>query len=148
MRRFVFAVRSAISTPHGHDVRASAERDYDEAIGNRELRAEHVQAMAELWESGVEVGDDELAKVVNSSLYMVTTGLRADYNFSCCPTGLASNGWTGVAFADCELWHEPPMLMLQPNIAKSMRAFRYNGLAHALANAKRYGKCTLSGSAQ
>ena len=24
------------------------------------------------------------------------------------------------------------MLMLQPNIAKSMRAFRYNGLAHAL----------------
>ena len=49
----------------------------------------------------------------------------------------------GQAFADCELWHEPPMLMLQPNIAKSMRAFRYNGLAHALANAKRYGKCTL-----
>ena len=44
------------------------------------------------------VGDDELAKVVNSSLYMVTTGLRADYNFSCCPTGLASNGWTGVVF--------------------------------------------------
>ena len=35
------------------------------------------------------------------------------------------------------------MLMLQPNIAKSMRAFRYNGLAHALANAKRYGTCTL-----
>ena len=98
MQRFVFAVRSAISTPNGDDVRASAERDYDEAIGNRELRAEHVQAMAELWESGVEVGDDELAKVVNSSLYMVTTGLRAGYNFSCCPTGLASNGWTGVVF--------------------------------------------------
>jgi hypothetical protein len=130
-RRFAFAVRSAVSM-------SAAEHDYEEALANKQLRAEHVQETAELWQSGVELGDAELARVANSSLYLVMAGLRADFNFSCCPTGLSSSGWAGVAFADCELWHEPPMLMLQPNISKSMRAFRTNGLPQANANARRY----------
>ena len=155
-QRFVSAIRSSVSTPGavtGSDVRAAAERDYDAAMvaEGDALRNAHVEAMSALWESGIEVGDSELAPVVNSSLYILLTGLRAMYNFSCCPTGLSDSGWFGTAFADCELWHEPPLLMLHPAIAKSMRAFRFNGLKQAMDNAKRYanpllGRLTIDGA--
>ena len=49
--------------------------------------------------------------------------------YSCCGTGLYQNGWNGVSFWDCEMWHEPSLLLLQPSIAKSMRQFRANNLA-------------------
>ena len=97
------------------------------------LHATHVDAWGELWRSGMEIGGrQEAAIALNSSQYWVLSSLRDDWPYSCCGTGLYQNGWNGVSFWDCEMWHEPSLLLLHPSIAKSMRQFRANNLAAAI----------------
>ena len=43
-----------------------------------------------------------------------------------------------VLARDCEMWHEPSLLLLHPPISKSMRQFRANNLASAIENAERH----------
>jgi hypothetical protein len=101
--------------------------DYGDAmaIANTTLHAQHVEAWGEIWQAGLEVGGrTEAAVAVNTSLYTVISSLRDDWPYSCCGTGLYSNGWDGHAFWDCEMWHEPSLLLLHPAISRSMRAYR------------------------
>eukprot|EP01046_Picozoa_sp_COSAG06_P004681 COSAG06_NODE_199_length_20418_cov_43.318421_14_plen_936_part_00 len=140
-QRFVMAVRSTKSTPTGGGVLAAAQADYDKAMGAEAgaLHATHVDAWSELWRSGMEIGGrQEAAIALNSSQYWVLSSLRDDWPYSCCGTGLYQNGWNGVSFWDCEMWHEPSLLLLHPSIAKSMRQFRANNLAAAIENAQRH----------
>jgi hypothetical protein len=137
-RRYVVAVRTSRTAAADDDVVAAARRDYAAAMGASAdgLWRSHVAEWARIWRSGLEIGGRrDAALVLNSSLYTVLSSLRDDYPFSCCGTGLYSNGWNGVAFWDCEMWHEPSLLLLHPNISRSMRQYRANNLQRALENA-------------
>ena len=62
-------------------------------VSPKALHAEHVAAWAALWRSGVEIGGrKEAAIAFNTSLYTVLSSLRADWPYSCCGSGLYSNG--------------------------------------------------------
>jgi len=81
------------------------------AVTPTALYAEHAAAWDILWESGFEVkGRPDVAAVVNSSLYYLLSSVREDRTNSLSPGGLASNGYNGHSFWDCETWMYPSIL--------------------------------------
>ena len=55
------------------------------------------------------------------------------------PMGLSGLGYNGHAFWDTEIWMYPPLLMLQPEIAKSLLEYRWEMLPEARRNAFSHG---------
>ena len=53
--------------------------------------------------------------------------------------GLSGLGYNGHAFWDTELWMYPSLLLLQPDIAKSLLEYRYQRLETAKNNAFSHG---------
>ena len=53
--------------------------------------------------------------------------------------GLSGLGYNGHVFWDTELWMYPPLLMLQPEIARSLLEYRYERLEAAKQNAFSHG---------
>ena len=106
-----------------------------------QLYAEHVAAWGVLWESGFEVtGRPDVAAVVNSSLYFILSSVREDTLHSLSPGGLASNGYNGHTFWDCETWMYPALLLWHPGIAQSLLQYRINNVKEAQAKALSYNK--------
>ena len=100
----ITAVRTSLDGP---DPVAMALADYEAAtrVSPDALYAEHEQEWSALWESGVEVrGRPDVARAINSSLYFLLSSLRKDVAHSVSPGGLASNGYNGHTFWDCETW--------------------------------------------
>ena len=53
--------------------------------------------------------------------------------------GLSGLGYNGHVFWDTELWMYPPLLMLQPDIARSLLEYRFERLEAAKQNAFAHG---------
>ena len=62
-------------------------------------------------------GNQRLSRAINSSLYYLLSSSSPDLPLSLSPGGLASNGYNGHTFWDCESWMFPPLLSLQPRTA-------------------------------
>lgn len=104
------AVRTSLEST---DPVAAALADYARGIqaSPADLLKEHTEAWAMLWESGFEVkGRHDVAATVNSSLYYLLSSVREDRPNSLSPGGLASNGYNGHSFWDCETWMYPSLL--------------------------------------
>ena len=77
------------------DVAAAAQATWETytAQSPAALLASHEAAMAALWASGVELaGNASFAANVNASVYDIVSSLRADWNWSTSPGGIASGG--------------------------------------------------------
>jgi len=99
----------------------------------------HQAACQEMWKSRIEItGDKNLAFAINSSLYYILSSIREDYPWSLSPGSLATNGYNGHSFWDCETWMYPPILILHPNLAKSLIQYRFNLIPGAERKAKSY----------
>ena len=101
----------------------------------------HVAAWAELWESDIEIEgnlSDQLD--VRLALYnLYSYGLEGN-RLSIAPMGLSTvTGYNGHIFWDTEIWMFPPMLMLNPGIARSFIDYRTDRLPKALQRAKMFG---------
>ena len=90
---------------------ASAKREFAQANASAAtLFAEHVAAVAELNEPGIEVeGNLQLARMVNSSIYALLGAYRNDSKYSSAPEGLVSTRYSGHAF-----WVRLKLLCLLP----------------------------------
>jgi hypothetical protein len=80
------------------DVAAAAQATWTAyaAQSSDALLASHEAAMAALWSSGIELtGNASFAASVNASLYDIVSSLRADWNWSTSPGGLATGGYSG-----------------------------------------------------
>ncbi len=108
-----------------------------EAMGNTETAVEaHKQSWEDLWQSDIEVDgpiEDQLA--VRSCLFNVLQNMREDEPWSVPPTGLSNNAFSGHVFWDAETWVFPAVLLLHPDIAKSVLDYRFRTLPGALENA-------------
>ena len=83
------------------DVAAAAQATWEQytAQSPAALLASHEAAMAALWASGVELaGNASLAANVNASVYDIVSSLRADWNWSTSPGGIATGGYSGHSF--------------------------------------------------
>jgi protein-glucosylgalactosylhydroxylysine glucosidase len=129
---------SSITSAHHDDPLNEAERltIFAKLEGRDRLLQFHRQAWAELWKSDIQIaGDEQSQQDVHSMLYHLYSFTREGTAFSPSPMGLSGLGYNGHVFWDTELWMFPSVLVLHPEMAKSMVEYRYQRLEAAKRNA-------------
>ena len=136
-------VASTVSSEQYEDPHNEAERLSIFAMlqGREVLRRGHRQAWDKLWNGGdIEVeGDPNTTRDIRFALYHLYSFARAGTAYSLSPMGLSGLGYNGHVFWDTELWMYPPLLLLQPDIAKSLLEYRFQRLEAAKQNAFAHG---------
>lgn len=135
-------VGTLISTAHTVDAHNEAERLTIFAALERtdRLLKRHRQAWDQLWASDITIeGDVDATRDVHSAMYHLYSFAREGTALSLSPMGLSGLGYNGHVFWDTELWMYPPLLLLHPEIAKSLLEFRYQLLNEAKQNAFSHG---------
>ena len=133
---------SSITSAHHDDPLNEAERltIFAKLEGRDRLVNFHQQQWNELWKSDIQIeGDDQSQQDVHSMLYHLYSFAREGTAFSLSPMGLSGLGYNGHVFWDTELWMFPSILVLQPQMAKSLIEYRYQRLEAARRNAFAHG---------
>jgi len=100
----------------------------------------HRDLWDDLWESDIVIeGDPQSQQDVHNMIYHAYSFIRENSGLSMSPMGLSGFGYNGHIFWDAETWIYPALLMLRPELAKSMLDYRYNRLEQARTNAYTYG---------
>jgi len=129
---------SSITSAHHEDPLNEAERltVYAKLEGRERLLQFHRRAWDELWQSDIKIeGDPQAQQDVRSMLYHLYSFSREGTALSPSPMGLSGLGYNGHVFWDTELWMFPAVLMMRPELAKSMMEYRFQRLEAARRNA-------------
>jgi len=129
---------SSITSAHHNDPLNEAERAtiFAKLEGRERLISFHIKAWEELWKSDIIIeGDPQSQQDVHSMLYHLYSFSREGTALSPSPMGLSGLGYNGHVFWDTELWMFPSILVLHPEIAKSLVEYRYQRLDAAKRNA-------------
>jgi trehalose/maltose hydrolase-like predicted phosphorylase len=129
---------SSITSAHHDDPLNEAERAtiFAKLEGRDRLLNFHTKAWDELWKSDIVIeGDAQSQQDVHSMLYHLYSFSREGTALSPSPMGLSGLGYNGHVFWDTELWMYPAVLVLHPEIAKSMLEYRFKRLDAAKRNA-------------
>jgi trehalose/maltose hydrolase-like predicted phosphorylase len=101
---------------------------------------DHAAAWSDLWQSDVTVPNrPDLQDWVRSSLYNLWSSIRGGTDDSISPVGLSSDNYAGLIFWDAETWMYPSLLLMHPDIADSVIAYRQKTMPGALKNAANLG---------
>ena len=133
---------SSITSAHDADPLNQAERltMFAKLEGRERLIQYHDKAWADLWASDIKIdGDPQAQQDVHSMLYHLYSFSRAGTAYSPSPMGLSGLGYNGHVFWDADLWMYPALLVLHPEIAKSLVEYRFQRLATAKQNAFAHG---------
>ena len=133
---------SSITSSHHPDPLNEAERltIFAHLEGKDRLLAYHAKAWQELWQSDIQItGDAQAQQDVHSMLYHLYSFTRAGTDFSPSPMGLSGLGYNGHVFWDTDVWMFPALLVLHPDMAKSMIEYRFRRLEAARRNAFGHG---------
>ena len=140
---FRFSIVSSIcSSIHVSDPHNEAERlsIFAKLEGRKRLVQRHRALWKELWKSDIEIeGDPQVQREVRLMLYYLYASVREGSRLSLSPVGLSGLGYNGHVFWDTELWMYPPLLVLQPHLARSLLDYRYDRLDAARQNAFMHG---------
>ncbi len=129
---------SSITSAHHDDPLNEAERAtiFAKLEGRERLITFHTKAWEELWKSDIIIeGDPQSQQDVHSMLYHLYSFSREGTALSPSPMGLSGLGYNGHVFWDTELWMYPSILVLHPEIAKSLVEYRFQRLDAAKRNA-------------
>ena len=135
-------VSSTVSSAQCEDPHNEAERLTIFAMleGKERLLKRHKDAWLEIWKSDIEItGNKNITRDIRFALYHLYSFARAETSFSLSPMGLSGLGYNGHVFWDTELWMYPPLLILQPEMAKSLLEYRFDRLEAAKQNAFSHG---------
>jgi trehalose/maltose hydrolase-like predicted phosphorylase len=135
-------IGSSITSAHTADPLNEAERLtlFADLQGKDELIKAHTAAWAELWKSDILIdGDPQAQQDVHSMLYHLYSFSREGTAYAPSPMGLSGLGYNGHVFWDSDLWMFPALLVLHPEIAKSLVEYRYERLDAAKHNAFAHG---------
>ncbi|MCZ4245157.1 glycoside hydrolase family 65 protein [Pedobacter punctiformis] len=135
-------VGSTITSAQHADPLNEAERltIFAKLEGRDRLIKFHNQAWDKLWESDIKIeGDPQAQQDVHSMLYHLTSFSRAGTSNSLSPMGLSGLGYNGHVFWDTDIWMFPALLVLHPDIAKSLIEYRFERLEAAKRNAFSHG---------
>lgn len=139
--RFSIAGSSITSAQHD-DPLNEAERMtiYAKLEGRDRLINFHNKAWDELWQSDIIIeGDAQAQQDVHSMMYHLYSFTREGIAYSLSPMGLSGLGYNGHVFWDTDLWMFPSLLVLHPELAKSLVEYRYQRLEAARRNAFSHG---------
>jgi trehalose/maltose hydrolase-like predicted phosphorylase len=135
-------VASAVASSQYNDPHNEAERltIFAALEGRERLLKRHEAEWEKLWQSDILVeGDINAERDIRFALYHLYSFAREGTAYSLSPMGLSGLGYNGHVFWDTELWMYPPLLMLQPNIARSLLEYRFERLDMAKQNAFAHG---------
>jgi trehalose/maltose hydrolase-like predicted phosphorylase len=135
-------VGSSITSAHHDDPLNEAERItiFAKLEGKDRLIQFHSKAWDGLWKSDIMIdGDDQSQQDIHSMLYHLYSFVREGTSLSPSPMGLSGLGYNGHVFWDTELWMYPAILVLHPEIAKSLVEYRFQRLDAAKRNAFTHG---------
>jgi len=133
---------SSITSAHDEDPLNEAERltIFAKLQGTERLIAFHEKAWNDIWKTDIQIsGDEQSQQDVHSMLYHLYSFTREGTSFSLSPMGLSGLGYNGHVFWDADLWMFPALLVLHPEMAKSMIEYRYERLDAARKNAFAHG---------
>jgi protein-glucosylgalactosylhydroxylysine glucosidase len=139
--RFAIA-GSSITSAHDEDPLNAAERltIFAKLQGTARLIEFHEKAWSDIWKSDIQItGDDQSQQDVHSMLYHLYSFTREGTSLSLSPMGLSGLGYNGHVFWDADLWMFPALLVLHPEMARSMIEYRYERLDAARKNAFSHG---------
>jgi len=129
---------SSVTSAHHPDPLNEAERAtiFAKLEGRERLISFHSKAWDDLWKSDILIeGDAQSQQDVRSMLYHLYSFTREGTALSPSPMGLSGLGYNGHVFWDTELWMYPALLVMHPEIAKSMMEYRFQRLDAAKKNA-------------
>jgi trehalose/maltose hydrolase-like predicted phosphorylase len=113
---------------------------YAKLQGTKKLIQFHDAAWDDLWKSDIKIEGDEVSqRDVHSAMYHLYSFVRGGTAYSPSPMGLSGLGYNGHVFWDAELWMFPSLLVLHPEMAKSMLEYRFQRLKEAEHNAFAHG---------
>jgi len=133
---------SLITSSGATDPSQSAERT---AIAARQAGWETRLAASEaawhaLWESDIVVdGNVKVQRTIHSMLFYLLGSTREGLDMSTAPMGLSTAGYFGHIFWDADTFIFPPLVVLHPELARPMVAFRSRTREAARRNAERNG---------
>lgn len=133
---------SSITSSHHDDPLNEAERltIFAKLEGRDRLIQFHEKAWDSLWKSDIIIeGDAQSQQDVHSMLYHLYSFSREGTALSPSPMGLSGLGYNGHVFWDTELWMFPSILVMHPEIAKSLVEYRFQRLEAARRNAFAHG---------
>jgi protein-glucosylgalactosylhydroxylysine glucosidase len=133
---------SSITSAHDEDPLNEAERltIFAKLQGADRLIAFHEKAWEEIWKSDIRLeGDAQSQQDIHGMLYHLYSFTREGTSFSLSPMGLSGLGYNGHVFWDADLWMFPALLVMHPEMAKSMMEYRYERLDAARKNAFAHG---------
>ncbi len=133
---------SSITSAHDEDPLNEAERltIFAKLQGTERLIEFHEKAWSEIWKTDIQVtGDEQTQQDIHSMLYHLYSFTREGTSYSLSPMGLSGLGYNGHVFWDADLWMFPALLVLHPEMAKSMIEYRYERLEAAKKNAFSHG---------
>jgi len=133
---------SSITSAHHNDPLNEAERMtiFAKLEGRDRLLNFHNKAWYELWKSDIKIdGDEQSQQDIHSMLYHLYSFVREGTAFSPSPMGLSGLGYNGHVFWDTELWMYPAILVMHPEMAKSLVEYRFQRLEPARKNAFSHG---------
>jgi protein-glucosylgalactosylhydroxylysine glucosidase len=109
-------------------------------LGWDSMVAQHIAAWHRLWESDILLqGNPSLQRTIHSMLFYLLSSVREDLDVSTAPMGLSSAGYYGHIFWDADTFMFPPLLILHPDLARPMEAFRSRTREPARKNAQANG---------
>lgn len=129
---------SSVTSAHNDDPLNAAERNaiYAKLEGRDRLLEFHRRAWDSLWKSDIIIeGDPQSQQDIHSMLYHLYSFVREGTDYSPSPMGLSGLGYNGHVFWDAELWMYPALLMMHPELARSMVDYRFQRLEAAKRNA-------------
>jgi trehalose/maltose hydrolase-like predicted phosphorylase len=133
---------SSITSAHDEDPLNEAERltIFAKLQGADRLIAFHQKAWSDIWKSDIQItGDEQTQQDIHSMLYHLYSFTREGTSYSLSPMGLSGLGYNGHVFWDADLWMFPALLVMHPEMAKSMIEYRYERLEAARKNAFAHG---------
>lgn len=135
-------VSSTVSTEHFDDPQSEAERlsVYAMLEGRDRLLIRHAREWEKLWESDIVIEGNRQDQIdTRMALYHLYSFVREGSRLSLSPMGLSGLGYNGHVFWDTEIWMYPPLLILQPDLARSIIDYRADRIEAAETKAFSHG---------
>lgn len=142
-KSFTFALAAAEYNSAQHSLPLTeAQRVVAQAkfTGIDRLLRNHRAYWDKMWRGDIEIdGPVRDQQDIRYMIYSIYSAVRPGTAASPSPFGLSSGGYSGHVFWDTELWMFPPMLVLNPEVARAMLDYRYERLGAARKYAQASG---------
>lgn len=135
-------VGSILTSAHHPDPMNEADRltIFATLEGIDRLVNNHRAQWSKLWCSTITFdGDPQALQDVHSMLYHLYSFVREGSRLSISPMGLSGLGYNGHIFWDADIWMYPALLLLHPELARSLIDYRIDRLEAARRNARLRG---------